>query len=152
MTAEKCPDDGVLCWAYIFIYVDDILCVHHDPGDPLVKFYEYFKKKEGSFQVPTFYLGAKLKKTVFPNGVVAWDMKSRKHVQSAVHNVQEYLMTLTGEKKLQKTASSPFTGRYKPELDESPDVDPIRENSYQSHIEILHWYVELGCIGIITEV
>jgi hypothetical protein len=32
-------------WAYILIYVDDILCVHHDPRAPLVKVDEYFKMK-----------------------------------------------------------------------------------------------------------
>jgi acyl-CoA thioesterase len=41
--AETRPDDGVLYWAYILIYVDDILCVHHDPGAPLAKLDEYFK-------------------------------------------------------------------------------------------------------------
>jgi hypothetical protein len=72
MKAETCPDDGVLYWACILIYVDDILCVHNDPDAPLEKLDEYFKIKEGSIQVPTFYLGAKLKNTVLPNGVVAW--------------------------------------------------------------------------------
>jgi hypothetical protein len=32
MKAETRPDDGVSYWAYILIYVDDILCVNHDPG------------------------------------------------------------------------------------------------------------------------
>jgi hypothetical protein len=71
MKAETGPDDGVLYWAYILIYVDDILCVHHDPDAPLEKLDEYFKMKEGYIHVPTFYLGAKLKKTVLSNGVVA---------------------------------------------------------------------------------
>jgi hypothetical protein len=57
--------------------VDDILCVHHDPGAPLEKLDEYFKMKEGSIQVPTFYLGANQKKSVLPNGVVACGMISR---------------------------------------------------------------------------
>jgi hypothetical protein len=88
MKAETRPDDGVSYWAYILIYVDDILCVHHDPGAPLAKLDEYLKTKEGSIQVPTFYLGAKLKKTVLPNGVVAWGMRSSKYVHSAVQNVK----------------------------------------------------------------
>jgi hypothetical protein len=54
------------------IYVDTILCVHHDPGAPLEKLDEQFKMKEGSIQVPTFYLGAKLKKIVVTNDMVAW--------------------------------------------------------------------------------
>jgi hypothetical protein len=97
MKAETRPDHGVLYWAYILIYVDDILCVHHDPGAPLENVDEYFKMKEGSIQVPTFYLGAKLKKTVLPNGVVAWGMISSKYVQYGVQNVQEYMVVLLGE-------------------------------------------------------
>jgi hypothetical protein len=90
--------------------VDDILCVHHDPGSQLENMDEYFKMKEGSIQVPTFYLGAKLKKTVLPNGVVAWGMSSRKYVQSAVHNFKEYLAALPGDQMLVKKASGPFAG------------------------------------------
>jgi hypothetical protein len=108
--------------------------------------------KEGSIQVPTFYLGAKLKKNVLPNGVVAWGMSSRKYVQSAVQNVKEYLTTLTGDQKLMKKESGSFAGGYKPELDESPELDPTIANLYQSQIGILRWCVELGRIYIITEV
>jgi hypothetical protein len=96
MKAETRTDDGVLYWAYILIYVDDTLWVHHEPGAPLEKLDEYFKMKEGSIQVPTFYLGAKLKNTVLPNDLVAWGMRSSKYVQSAVQNVQEYLAALPG--------------------------------------------------------
>jgi hypothetical protein len=127
-------------------------CVHHDPGNPLAKLDEYFKMKGGSIQVPTLYLGVKLKKTVLPNGVVDWGMSSSKYVQYALHNVQKYLVALSGDHKLLKKTYGPFTGGYKPELDESPELDPIRENLYQSQIGILRWCVELGRIEIITEV
>jgi hypothetical protein len=132
MKAETRPDDGVLSWAYILIYVDDILFVHHYPGAPLEKLDEYFKMKEGSIQVPTFYLGSKLKKTVLPNGVVAWDMSSSKYVQSAVQNVQDYMTGLPVDQKLLKKACGPFPGGYKPELYESHELDPTRANFYQS--------------------
>jgi hypothetical protein len=110
MKAETRPDDGVLYWAYILIYVDDILCVHHEPGSPLAKLDEYLKMKEGSIQFPTFYLGAKLKKTVLPNGVVTWGMSSSKYVQSAVQNVKEYLAALPGDQMMVKKASGLFEG------------------------------------------
>jgi hypothetical protein len=152
MKAETRPDDGFLYWAYILIYVDDILCVHHDPGSPLAKLYEYFKMKEGSIQVPTFYLGANLKKTVLPNGMVAWGMSSSKYMQSAVQIFKEYMAAFPGDQKLMKKASGPFAGGYKPELDDSPELDRIRANLYQSHIGILRWCVDLGRIDIITEV
>jgi hypothetical protein len=48
--------------------------------------------------------------------------------------------------------SGPFEGGNKPDLDESPELDPTRANFYQSQIGILRWYVELGRINIITEV
>jgi hypothetical protein len=118
----------------------------------LAKLDEYFKMKEGSIQVPTFYLGAKLKKTVIPNGVIAWGMSSSKYVQAAVQNVKEYLVALTGYRKLLKIDPAPFAGGYKPELDESPELDPVKANFYQSQIGILRWCVELGRIDIITEV
>jgi hypothetical protein len=73
---------------YMLIYVNDILCVHHDPGSPLEKLDEYFKIKEGFIQVPTFYLGAKLNKTHLPNGMISWGMSSNKYVQYVVQNVQ----------------------------------------------------------------
>jgi hypothetical protein len=152
MKAETRPNDGVRYWAYILIYVYDILCVHHDPGTPLAKLDEYFKMKEGSIQVPTFYLGTKLKNTVLPNGVIAWGMSSSKYVQSAVQNVQEYLVALPGDRKLLKISPVPFAGGYKPELYEIPEMDPVKANFYQSQIGILRWCVELGRIDIITEV
>jgi hypothetical protein len=152
MKAKTHPDDGVLYWDYILIYVDDILCVYHDPGSPLAELDEYFKMKEGSIQIPTFYLGFKLEKTVLPNDVVAWGMISSKYVQSAVQNVKEYLAALSVDQKLMKKAYCQFAGEYNPELDESPELDPIRAYLYQLQIGILRWCVELRCIDIITEV
>jgi glutaredoxin len=70
--------------------------VHHDTGAPLAKLDAYIKMKEGSIQVPTLYLGDKLKKTVLPNDMVAWGMSSSKYVQSAVQNVRAYLAALPG--------------------------------------------------------
>jgi hypothetical protein len=79
-------------------------------------------------------------------------MISSKYVQYAVHNVQYYMEALSMDQKLMKKAPSPFAGGYPPELDESPELDPAMVNFYQSHIGILRRCVELGSIGIITEV
>jgi hypothetical protein len=84
--------------------------------------------------------------------VVDWGMRSIKYVQSAVHNVQDYLAALPGDQKLLKKASGPFAGVYKPELDKFPELDSIRANFYQLQIGILCWCVELGRIYIITKV
>jgi hypothetical protein len=57
MKEETRPDDGVKYWAYILIYVDDILCVHYDPGTSLAQIDKYFKMKPGSIMEQTFYQG-----------------------------------------------------------------------------------------------
>jgi hypothetical protein len=152
MKAETRPDDGVLYWAYILIYVYHILCVHNDPEAPLEKLDEYFNMNEGSIQVPTSYLGAKLKNNVLHNGAVTWDMSYINYVHYVVWNVQEYLTELPGDQKLTKKACVTFAGGYKPAIDDIPEVDYIRANLYQSQIGILCWCMYLGCIDIITEV
>jgi hypothetical protein len=151
MKEETRPDDGVKYWAYFLIYVDDILCVHHCPGMSSAQIDKYFKMKPGSIMEPTFYLGAKLKKTVMSNGVVAWGMSSSKYVQAAVQNVQEYLKK-NGDRKLKKKASAPFEVIYRAGIDESPVLGSEMANYIQSQIGILRWCVELDRIDIITEV
>jgi hypothetical protein len=105
MKNELRPDDGVQYWAYILIYADDILCVRHEPGVQLTKLDQYFKMKNGSIQEPTFYLGAKLRKTTLLNDVIAWRMSSSKYVQSTIQNVQHYLVVSAGGQKLKTKAS-----------------------------------------------
>jgi hypothetical protein len=136
MKEETHHDDGVKYWAYILIYVDNILCVNHDPGTSLAQIDNSFKMKPGSIMEPTFYLGAKLKNTVMPNGVVAWGMSSSKNVQAAVQNVQEYLKE-NGDRKLNKKASAPFEATYRAEIDESPVLGPEVANYFQSQIGML---------------
>jgi hypothetical protein len=146
MKAETRPEDGVRYWTCIFIHVDDILCVDHDLGAPLAKLDEYFNMKEGSIQVPTFCLGATLNKTVLPNGGVTLGTSSRKYVQSAIQNVQKYLAAPPGDTKPLKKVLAPFTGGYMHDLDESPELDPVMVNFFESHIGILRWCVDLGRI------
>jgi hypothetical protein len=43
--------------------VDDILCVHLDPGAPLAKLDEYFKMKEGSIRQKLMEAGLEEGKT-----------------------------------------------------------------------------------------
>jgi hypothetical protein len=98
---------------------------------------------------PTFYLGAKLKKTVMPNVVVAWGMSSSKYIQAAFQNAQEYLQK-DGDRKLKKKAYAPFEATYRAEIDESPVLVLEMSNYFQYQIGIFCWCVEFGRIDIIT--
>ena len=145
------PDDGFRYYAYLLLYVDDCLCVHHDAEGQLHELDKFFKMKPGSIGDPDLYLGAKVKKTVLPNGVVAWGLSPSKYVQEAVKNVEEHLAK-QGGRKLAKRASAPFPTGYIPELDQTRELDEKESSYYQSLIGILRWMVEIGRTDIITEV
>jgi hypothetical protein len=43
---------GVLYYSYILIYVDDILCIHHDAMPVLDKLDQYFMLKPSQLAIP----------------------------------------------------------------------------------------------------
>ena len=64
------PEDGVKYYSYIFCYIDDILCIHHNEGSMLEWLHRYFPLKLG-FGKPDMYLDAMLRKIMIHNGVWA---------------------------------------------------------------------------------
>jgi hypothetical protein len=83
---------------------------------------------------------------------MAWAQSPSKYIQEAVRNVEEYLKTKGGDRRLAKVAKAPFPVGYSAELDISPELEPEEANYYQSQIGVLRWMVELGRVDIITEV
>jgi hypothetical protein len=57
------PEDNVRYYAYILCYVDDILCIHHEPMSVMNEINKYLPLKPSSVGDPDIYLGAKLKET-----------------------------------------------------------------------------------------
>jgi hypothetical protein len=47
---------------------------------------------------------------------------------------------------------TPFSLDYRPELDETPELDARRANYYQGLIGILHWTCKLGRVDILVDV
>ena len=60
MATEK--PDGTKYWAYVLLYVDDVLVIHHDALSILARLDKYFKLKPGYVGDPTMYLGAQLRR------------------------------------------------------------------------------------------
>ena len=145
------PDDGFEYYAYVLIYVDDILAICHDPFFELSKIDYYFKMKKESIGDPDIYLGSKIRKVTMANGVEAWMMSPTKYVEEAVKNVETYLQKEYG-KKFPKRVSGPLPMDYRPELDITPELMGDEVSYYHSQIGILRWIVELGRIDIVTEV
>jgi len=73
--AEARLSDNFRYYAYILCYVDDILCIHHDPMTILLdQINGYMPLKPSLVGDPDIYLGAKLRRTRLPNGVWAWGL------------------------------------------------------------------------------
>jgi hypothetical protein len=144
-------DDGFEYYAYILLYVDDVLCVHHDGMLALREIDHYFKMKEVSMGDPDLYLGAKVRQVVMPNGVCSWMLSPAKYIKEAVKNVEKHLQDKYG-KQLPRKAPAPFPREYEPELDVTKELEGEEASYYQSQIGTLRWMVEIGRIDIITEV
>ena len=78
------PTSGYKYYAYVLLYVDNILAIHHNAIQCLHSINKYFTIKPESMGDPNLYLGAKLRKVQMDNGVKAWAMSPAKYVKEAV--------------------------------------------------------------------
>jgi hypothetical protein len=114
------PKDNVRYYAYILCYDDNILCIHHDPMAVMGEINKYLPLKPSSVDNPDIYLGAKLKETRLPNGVMAWGLSPSKYVIQAVKNCQLHLTEkLAGKYYIPARVDNPFPVDYDPSTDQS---------------------------------
>jgi hypothetical protein len=153
------PDDGLKYFAYALLYVDDILMIHHDGVAAIEQIDKYFKMKPdpnpNNKYEPDVYLGAKFRKVQLEkNGVWAYSLSPSKYVKENIRLVEDYLGEHYDQKlnNSKRQGSAPFPNGYRPETDLSEELGVEEASYYHSQIGILRWMVELGRIGIITEV
>ncbi len=140
-------------YACILCYVDNILCIHHDPMSIMGEINKYLPLKPSSVGDPDIYLGAKLKETRLPNGVMAWGLSPSKYVVQAVKICQLHLTEKLARKySIPARVDNQFPVDYDPSTDLSNLLDPDCSSFYQHLIGVMRWMVELGCIDIATEV
>ena len=106
--------------------------------------------KPGSVGPPKIYLGGHMRKITLANGAKAWGFSSSQYVQAAVHNVEEYLVTT--KHKLPSKALTPIQTSYRPDIDNTSELNAVESAYYQSLIGILCWMVGLGHVNICLEV
>jgi hypothetical protein len=112
MLATK-KEDGTAYYAYVFLYVDDVMVIDHNAMSVLARLDKYFKMKPGSMGYPNIYLGAMLKQMWLENGTRAWANSPAKYVWASVENVQKYLKDLGFNKwNLPSKCSNPFAADY----------------------------------------
>ena len=51
---------GFYYYGYILCYVDDILCISHNPRKSMNRVQEDFKQRDNKIEPPDIYLGSKL--------------------------------------------------------------------------------------------
>ena len=119
----------------------------------LDKINHYLPLKPDSVGDPDIYLGAKLRQTRLPNGVMAWALSPSKYVNQAVRNCETHLKDhFDGRFSLPKGADNPFCMTHEPELDDSTPLDLDAASYFQTIIRVMRWMVEIGRIDIATEV
>ena len=94
MMAMVHPLDGSEYYAYVLVYIDDVMVIHHDAEAVLLRIDKYFKMKPGSIGDPDVYLGATIKKMYLANGVEAWASSPSTYVLASVDTVTKYLTHL----------------------------------------------------------
>ncbi len=119
------PEDNVHYYAYILCYVDNILCIHHDPMSVMGEINKNLPLKPSSVGDHDIYLGVKLKETRLPNGVMAWGLSPSTYAVQAVKNCQLHLNEkLAGKYSIPARADNPFPVDYDPSTDLSDLLDP----------------------------
>ena len=83
--------DGFEYYEYVLCYVDDVLCISHDPMRTMKGVQSSFKLKDDKIEEPEDYLGAGLSKMITADGTECWSMSSEKYCRAAVVNVENKL-------------------------------------------------------------
>jgi Reverse transcriptase (RNA-dependent DNA polymerase) len=150
----KSKPNGDKYWEYVLVYVDDILCVSHEPKKFMEMLQAKYTLKEGSVGEPTAYLGAEVCKHYIEGSEdptkVRWALSSDKYVDRAVKEVERQLGE--ADRKLKNKVKTPLSLDYRPELDETPELDVRRANYYLGLIGILRWMCKLGRVDILVDV
>jgi hypothetical protein len=146
--------DGTKYWSYVLCYVDDILVIDENPKETMEYLRSRYTLKEGSVKEPDMYLGAQVKKWYIPGSddpeKARWAMSSEVYVKRSIQDVETELALVN--KMLPTKVTTPMSAGYRPELDQSPELDPRRASYFQGVIGVLRWACELGRIDIIVAV
>ena len=138
-------------YEYLLMYVDDLLAVSINPRAVLEGIQGgTIKFKKGLIQQPESYLGAKLHRRNV-DGVECWSIGSVDYIDAAIKTVEEALKNKR-HLSLLKTARTPMSLSYCPELDMTEELSSEDITFYQELIGMLRWATELGRVDILHEV
>jgi hypothetical protein len=150
----KTKANGFQYWSYILVYTDDILVVDHEPQKVMDYLASRYTLKPGSVKEPDTYLGAQVSKFYIDGAPdpekPRWAMSSEAYVKQAVLDVELELSSV--DQCLPTRVATPLSQGYRPELEQSRELDLKRGQYYQSLIGELRWICELGRVGVLVAV
>ena len=151
-------NQGNKYYAYILVYVDDILVIDKDPRKYMLMLQSSFKVREDTIKEPDQYLGADIGKVYFDDNTFAYTSSSESYIKNAIKNIKAR-MNDDGFRfnpklsSMEYSARNPFSSNeYRPELDTSKECTPDQIQLFQNIIGILRWIIELGRVDIGYEV
>lgn len=149
--------NGNKYYAYILVYVDDLLVIDKNPMLHMNQLKESYTVCKDTIKTPNIYLGADIKSVSYSDGTKAWTMGSETYVKGAVKNIKARLQEdgyrfNSKLSSIEYSAKQPFsTIDYRPELDTLTECNDDQAQFFQNIIGILRWLVELGQIDIAYE-
>ena len=89
MMAEYWSEDELEYYSYILEYMDNKLCIHHNPDDLLNIMNGYVLLKLSLVGNSNMYLDTKLKYRQLHDGIWAWSTSPSKYVKEAARFCEE---------------------------------------------------------------
>jgi hypothetical protein len=80
--------DGFEYYEMLFMYVDNVLMLSHQPKVLIDAIGEYYKVKPGSNKEPQIYLGANIKKVQMLDGREVWASSPCDYVKNAIKTIE----------------------------------------------------------------
>ena len=148
--------DGTTYYAYLVMYVDDVLCIEENPKVTIDKIEGLFRLKDG-VESPSRYLGTDTKRWKVNEDVTevsCWAIGSESYLNEAVKTAETNFRkhNLDYSSSRSKGRDTPFKyPNYRPELDTTEPCDDDLISLYQNLIGILRWTCELGRVDILHE-
>ena len=107
---------------------------------------------KGGFGPPDRYLGANVEKVQLKDGRVVWSTNCVDYLKSEIENFDNSLGLDKKAVKNYVDGHRPYSYSFGTEFDVTEELGEELTNRYQQLIGVLRWSIELGSIGILTEI
>ena len=150
MKPDNLPD-GTECYAYIMVYVDDLLCISPNPATYIIQISHSLKLKPDRIKFPDRYLGNTIAKRHLDSTNEDYHaMGSETYIREAIKVIR--VNTTCLRLNVPGRGEQPFSNVvYRPELDATNFCSHEQLAFYQQVLGILRWIIELGRIDILYE-